>query len=228
MKDCTKPKRERGSCYECGIHGHISRDCPRKKKTTPSAVVAPKTDAQVSNVTCDHVAIKNEYVKPVDYAKEKEGTNFNFRIDSQFDTASPISLIKEKLVPRDWIGNASAEYYEGINSSILDIKGIVRLNIMYDDMEAKSVSLRVVADTAMKNNALLGRDALRMLGLGLTKLPSEKESDQKTFEEILNIESSAFGGSEIDKIEINPELMAEENERIKEKNSKKISRGNKT
>lgn len=29
-KECTKPKRDRGSCYECGEQGHVLRNCPRK------------------------------------------------------------------------------------------------------------------------------------------------------------------------------------------------------
>jgi hypothetical protein len=31
-KECTKPRREKGSCYECGKKDHMIKDCPVAKK----------------------------------------------------------------------------------------------------------------------------------------------------------------------------------------------------
>jgi hypothetical protein len=32
LKECTKPRREKGSCYECGKKDHMIKDCPVTKK----------------------------------------------------------------------------------------------------------------------------------------------------------------------------------------------------
>ncbi|XP_071577665.1 uncharacterized protein [Temnothorax nylanderi] len=120
MKECTKPKRDRGSCYECGVQGHGMRDCPqRQKKTTPTTEPEPKQSTpQVTSVTDQFVA-DNEYLKFVDFERIGGATNYHFRLDTQLDTASPISLIKEKFVPRDWIEKIACERYEGINGSTI-------------------------------------------------------------------------------------------------------------
>jgi hypothetical protein len=31
VSNCTKPKRERGFCYECGKMGHVAAKCTNKK-----------------------------------------------------------------------------------------------------------------------------------------------------------------------------------------------------
>lgn len=117
---------------------------------------------------------------------------------SQFDTASPISLIKENLSPSEWVERASSERYEGISGTVLGIKGVVKLKISYEGAKTDNVTLKVVADETMRYSALLGRNILRMLGLGLTKV--SEETGIATKGDILNIEPSVFDGAKIEKI----------------------------
>lgn len=85
-KECTKPKRDRGSCYECGEQGHVLRNCPRKqKKPTVSADADSKKDtAQVTSVT-EKSIVDNEYLKIIEFEMNSGETNFCFRVDTQFD-----------------------------------------------------------------------------------------------------------------------------------------------
>lgn len=53
-KNCDKPKRERGSYYECGAIDHRLRDCPQRKKTK-AGMKAPQqqlteTASQISSI----------------------------------------------------------------------------------------------------------------------------------------------------------------------------------
>lgn len=108
----------------------------------------------------------------------------------------------------------SYERYEGINGSILGIKGIVKVKISYDGEEIQDVTLRIVSDGTLRNSALLGRDTLRRLGVKLIKVTNEKISVIEG--EILNIETGVFEGSEIDKIDVNEEMSSEIKEKVKD------------
>lgn len=198
-----------------GVQGHVSKDCPRKQKTatTSSESEAKKETAQVTSLT-EPLVVDNEYLKLVDFEILRGATNFCFRLDTQFDTASPISLIKESLIPCEWIKEMSYERYEGINGSILRIKGIVKVKISYDGEEIQDVTLRIVSDGTLRNSALLGRDTLRRLGVKLIKVTNEKISVIEG--EILNIETGVFEGSEIDKIDVNEEMSSEIKEKVKD------------
>lgn len=218
MKDCSKPIREKGTCFECGEAGHLARDCQqKKKKMSQSTEVKQKQDAsQVLSVTGGkRDDCYNEYLKVVEFVKNNNGTNFCFYINTQMDTASPVSLIKENLIPREWMEKLSSESYEGLNGSTLEVKWGVTLKIICDNAVAESVKFRIVKDTAMINNALLGRDALRLLGFSLNKIPDKNESC--LIGEILNIDSGLFKNSEIDKVKIKPDLPAKEIKIITEK-----------
>lgn len=66
----------------------------------------------------------------------------------------------------------------------------------------------------MRCSALLGRDVLRVLGLGLTKVAEEKEV--AIDKEILSIEPSVFDGAEIERVNINVEMPSEIKERLRD------------
>lgn len=51
--------------------------------------------------------VDNEYLKIVDFETVRGVTNFRFRVDTQFDTANPISLTKESLISSEWVERAS-------------------------------------------------------------------------------------------------------------------------
>jgi len=96
---------------------------------------------------------------------------------------------------------------------VLGIKGVVKLKISYEGVKTDNVILKVVANETIKYSALLGRDILRVLGLGLTRISEETEIAIKG--EILSIEPSVFDGAEIEKVDINVEMPFGIRERLK-------------
>lgn len=163
MQRIDKAKREQGSCYECGSTDHLVRDCKKRKQTT--AETTPKEpEGQISNVTvpceCD-----NEYRKRAEVQLSAHKIDFKFIADSQLDTACPISLIKARFIPTGLIVQAKDEHYEGINGSVLEVRGTVKAKIRVEDAITGDTILRVVPEHTMKCDILLGRDALMKLGL---------------------------------------------------------------
>jgi len=144
------------------------------------------------------------------------GLTFSCELESQLDTASPISLIKSKYIPPILIHNISDSGYEGINGSGLEIFGQIEARISIDDRRADGMRLRVVSDQAMQCDVILGRDSIRILDLGLIR-EEVKPIKENFTDEILNIESSLFEGSEVDKVNINCRLSSEIREKFTEK-----------
>lgn len=89
------------------------------------------------------------------------------------------------------------ERYEGINGTALGIRGVVKLKVSYEREKTDDVIVKVANET-MRYSALLDRDVLRALGLGLTKLSDRKKTmvDGKIF----SIEPSVFDGK-IEKVD---------------------------
>jgi hypothetical protein len=48
-KDCTKPRREKGTCYECGKKDHLIKDCPIAKRKR--AMKGKQPDRRVRQIT---------------------------------------------------------------------------------------------------------------------------------------------------------------------------------
>lgn len=204
-KSCDKPKRERGTCYECGATDHRLRNCPQKKKMAePKASTQTEATTQISNVE-ERKHNDNEFLKTVELQISTNGLEYNQRCESQLDTASPISLVKSKIVPLKSVKEVVDGRYEGINGSILEILGQVEAKIFSKDFIADEVTFRVVPDHAMKCDAILGRDAIRKTGLAFVK---QEEKREDVALEILNIDSNVLEGDELDKIEINPEISS--------------------
>lgn len=71
MKECVKPKRDRGSCYECGAQEHLSRSCSRKLKTPiPTGKQEQKETPQITSVI-EIPIIDNEYLGTVEFLEAR-------------------------------------------------------------------------------------------------------------------------------------------------------------
>lgn len=206
-RNCDKPRRERGSCFECGATDHRVRECMQKKQTTTastSAQTRTSEHTQISNVV-EQQGSGNEYQKRVECQLVNDGRNFRFEVNSQIDTASPISLIKAQFVPPSQRLESRNERYEGINGSALKVQGTTAAKITFENVSASKINLRIVPDNTMRCDVLLGRDAIKMLGLRLTKRPLE-ETLEHVVNEILSIETDEPDSSNVGEFKINPDL----------------------
>jgi len=90
-------------------------------------------------------------------------------VNTQLDTACPISLIKAKFIPSSSILHLENEHNEGINGSVLKVIGGVIAKICLEDAMTNNSILRVVSDHTIKCDMLLGRDTLRKLDFTIAK-----------------------------------------------------------
>ncbi|XP_036141752.1 uncharacterized protein LOC105830451 [Monomorium pharaonis] len=205
-RECDKTKRERDSCYECGATDHVMRDCKKKKQTTTltTAATNPKeVQGEISNVIVPR-EYDNEYRRRVEVQISASELECRFITDSQLDTACPVSLIKARFIPPSLITRIKNEHYEGINGSALEVQGTVKAKICVENAIAESVTLRVVPERT-KCDVLLGRDALKNLGLTIIKRSREREVEDAA-NEILNIDVNELVSDEIGKLDINPDV----------------------
>ena len=204
-KNCDKPKRDRGSCFECGLMDHQFRDCKKRKQATTTAVSnSKKPEGQISSVAVTREC-ENEYRHQAEVQIRTDIIDCKFFVDSQLDSGCPISLIKERLIPLNLIKQYENECYEGINGSVLEIKGIIEAKIFVMDATSENVVLRVVPEYTMKCDALLGRDALKKLGLTIVKQLKKHEVENIT-PDILNIEVNVVVNEKVVELNVNQNL----------------------
>ncbi|GJQ88015.1 hypothetical protein Trydic_g12939 [Trypoxylus dichotomus] len=82
---CPRPKRDRGSCFECGSMRHQKRNCLQRSgesTTTPDS----------TTLLVEEDAVIPPYTLSIHLSKSKQ----NF--DAVLDTGSPVSLIREEIV----------------------------------------------------------------------------------------------------------------------------------
>jgi len=134
-KDCNKSRRERGSCFECGSKDHRVRDCDQRKQAASSTASQKEAEVQIFNVTTDHENKRNsnEFLRRAEVQVNATGLDCKIVVNTQLDTACPISLIKAKFVPPSSILDLENEHYEGINGSVLKVIGGVTARIYLED-----------------------------------------------------------------------------------------------
>jgi len=181
---CTKPKREKGACYTCGKMGHQVKECPEKEKKSK------KSSDQILNVV-EKVQQNDDFRRKMRYEVREEniGIAFELQLETQLDSGSPISFIKESLIPKIVIKEIenNSKSFAGINGSALEIKGVVRMNINTGTTKRNNVMLYIVPDKTMRCQVIMGRDLMKDFEFKLME-PERIKALDDTISEIMNIE----------------------------------------
>ncbi|XP_070519753.1 uncharacterized protein [Cardiocondyla obscurior] len=219
---CPMPKRERGACFKCYQMGHRAKDCPIKgrPKKEVNSVSTTKGDEEsngMSNGERSEIinSVSNSEIKDfhrkvsyelVDKANDMK---ISLELDTLLDTGSPISFIKETLVPPKLVRPVSSDknMYCGLNNSKLQIKGEVKANITLNRKEAKHVIIMVVTERSMKASVAIGRDLLIQF-FGKEKSDG-KISEDEVIKEILQISINEVNCDVKETININQKISPE-------------------
>jgi len=117
-----------------------------------------------------------------------------------------------KFIPSDQIAIVKDDHYERLNESVLEILGQIEAKIFGEEISTNTIVFRIfLCPTTQSNDAILGRDTIRVLGLKLSKLEGERKTETP---EILNVEHSISDRDELNKIDINPETSSETRDRF--------------
>lgn len=153
--DCGKPRRQPGTCYACGSKDHMVSNCSLNKKKQSET---------------------NYYVRYFLFRLHNK-PNFSFSLECLIDSGSPVSLIKEDMVPNEFqilnFDNNTSFY--GLNFTELKTIGkclcLIEVNKCCYEIE-----LIVVDAKSMKYSILLGRDFLNITNSKIMIGESEKEN----------------------------------------------------
>lgn len=201
--DCPRPRREVGSCFECGSLDHRIKDCPKKK--------APKNTANL----VQSLSMTEPYQLPVTYTVSDDcGISRAFKIAALVDTGSPVSLIKSRYVPISSRAPVPTEGYDlcGINGSKVVILGLFRQNVCVGSVNT-TLSFAVVPDSTMTFDALLGKDFISNSSVKVAfgdaieveHVPRENDLPDLA-EEILNIDISDNLGELSTELDVNSQI----------------------
>ncbi|CAG9773419.1 unnamed protein product [Ceutorhynchus assimilis] len=152
--NCSKPRRARGSCFECQATDHQVKDCPRRKGRQPERRSA-QADSTVTYTSSTNVTqdIFPAYMVTCIFRKY-----LNYEFDAIIDTGSPISLVKESVINReDILPHDSSQNFYGLNKTPLKILGCFEDIVIIADCEVKNI-FHVVSDDTMSFDVLLGRN----------------------------------------------------------------------
>lgn len=95
-KDCKLPKREKGTCFKCGEKGHVISECTGK--------------AEANQINCvDSAWMDNDFQKRVKLMLINSSLNCEVELKALIDTGSPISFVKEKMIPSNFINYDNTE-----------------------------------------------------------------------------------------------------------------------
>lgn len=159
---CQKPRRARGSCYQCGSTDHQQKDCPQR-----AATPRPAVPGDIPALLIEEPDTTVPYVIPVNLEINSDSFNkVEITVDACLDTGSPISFIKASLLPENcYKKDVPVKDYCGVNKSKLEIVGLFD-EIVKINNNVIPIVFHVVSDSTMAFPALLGRN--------FTKLPGYK------------------------------------------------------
>lgn len=193
---------ERSLLY-CGKMGHQVKECPEKEKKSK------KSSDQVLNVA-EKVQESDDFRRKMRYEVQEEniGIAFELQLETELDSGSPVSFIKESLIPKIVIEKVenNSKLFTGINDSALEIKGIVRMNVNTGMTKRNNVTL-CVPDKTMRCQVIMGSNLMKYFEFKLMESEGMKVLDD-TISEIMNIEinNSNVMDETIDSLDIGSEI----------------------
>ncbi|XP_017472252.1 PREDICTED: uncharacterized protein LOC108363404 [Rhagoletis zephyria] len=131
-KDCRKPKRYAGKCYACGQQGHYAMECKMYKKE------------------------KNNFVSYFRLYVFAHINTYIF-IECLVDSGSPVSLLKQVVVPPGVELEEVNETYYGLNKTVLCVIGKMKCILKVLNKEVL-IEFLVVPNGCIGYTTLLGRD----------------------------------------------------------------------
>lgn len=191
-RDCKLPKRERGACFKCGEKGHMIGDC------------TGKVNVEQINYVCTAEA-NNDFQGKVTLKFNNSQMKCEVTVDALIDTGSPISFVKEKMIPSCFIDYTNTERnFCGINKSKLNIIGSTTVDISSDKIEEVDAHIYIVPNDTMSFSMIIGRDLLKQFKLCIA---SEVKSDvDEDVNEILNVNVTEMVDNMSESLIINSEI----------------------
>ncbi|XP_076392691.1 uncharacterized protein LOC143265294 [Megachile rotundata] len=209
-------------------------DCPKRLSNQPSGSSARKEGSSVRKEP--GAASSTNVVQPVLPAPYlltitfdifvKNNQSCKYTLSAMLDSGSPISFIKNSLVPKEIRTPLPDEMYEfvGINGSRMEILGLFDREVKVEGIPVK-IKFFVVPDKTMTFMAILGRDFSSNPSIKLSFdngfVVSRKESDfENDFDsavaQILNIDCVNEPVTMLENLQINSENDSAVVEQIKE------------
>ncbi|XP_022160829.1 uncharacterized protein LOC111026944 [Myzus persicae] len=198
---CTKPKRPKGSCFKCGSADHQISQCPSDQG--PANIQHQQAPNDSAMVLQQSDVVTPAYIINIDV---KFNNSLLSNILAVVDTGSPISLIREQVLPEltEIVTSPTNSGIVGINGSELIILGQMYVDVFQPNIgDPLNIKLKVVPNDTIKCDCLLGRDFLShprvIFGVNNGSFEIEiKRSDIISFNEILNLEILNIKNDSID------------------------------
>ncbi|CAK9796129.1 Zinc finger protein GIS2 [Anthophora plagiata] len=170
-KDCTKTRREWGSCFTCGGKTYRAKDCPQQASRmqagqqrqvstlAPASTLAPGTSTHL--VQPGHP--ETPFVVPLTCTvQDSNEVTTQIAITAIIDSGSPVSLIKRGILPPKFnFTRPENNRFYGVNHSPVEIEGTLTTEVQVNNARIPLYYLHIVPDTTMSYFALLGRDFIR-------------------------------------------------------------------
>lgn len=128
--------------------------------------------------------LEKQWIKTIAYEIDVGKETYVLSLDTLFDTGSPISFIKESLLPAGSVQPSpfdSIHDYTRINNSVIVWLVLVTTKVRFNNIKSK-INVYVVPDNTMQVSVNFERDFLSKFDLGLMSLSSfEAEAIREIF-----------------------------------------------
>lgn len=196
--NCVKPKKRLPySCFSCGEAGHMVNTCPKAKpRRGPELVerqqrVGPvledqqedyqrTTDSQEQMVALVDKEDSRKFIQifnEVSASFKSCKSIYNCKIGCVFDSGSPITMLELDVLPKSHSARECElvkSGYKGIGGPIM-VHGIIKFTV-FEFKKGFNIQAYIVPTGTLPNKLLLGRDAMRVMNIGLMH---DVESDMR-------------------------------------------------